>query len=294
MSATAFELASRLARKHAQKGVSELSVSEVSAVAEALNGGLTDLFRALPLVYRTKDLVMSGSPRVVSVQLVADSATLVASVFTANEIGRTVVISGGADGAWHQVGAVNALVLPWAGATGTYSATVYPDALGTLGEQIERVVGDLVLVEGNGCLHRLYQHPENMALGVEDGAQLQLGRPECYFLQALGFASGASMAARVRLYPVPAVAVRVVVKAQYWPARLRATDLTGSVVVPVPPSCVEDLLDLAGFRVALLPGWGAVDYPTCQGLAQMAMGRIRSLASSLSTPSHRVGIPAGW
>lgn len=295
MSITAFQAVSRLARRHAGKGMAELSSAELLAAVEALNGGLVELFRLLPDSYREQDMVFTGLPRAgVSCQMVEGDAQLAAAAFGTEEAGRTIIFDSGGDGAWHQIAGEDRLRLPWLGTTGTHTATIYPDALTGNGGPVERLLEDPVMVESGGTRRRLRLLTEQDRLGWL-GESPKIGTPEYYYLQPAGFADAGASVAWLRLWPIPAVSVRLVARAMWWPRRLLVPDVQGgAVALPVPDAATEDFLDLCGVRLAVIPGWQAIPFQAASNAAAAATGRVRSWTSQIFKPSNRVRTPFGW
>jgi hypothetical protein len=291
---TLFEAAARLARVHAGRGWSELNAGEQLAVVHALNAGLSQFWQVVPSIYRRQPLSLSANERAgVSVSVTAGSADVGAATFTASEIGRTLQFPSGDDGAWHRVGDTSALELAWGGTTGTVSANVLPDSipLDIDGVHVEQILGRPVFIDPSGSRHVLWLRSQEQR---ENDLALHIGRPTHYWTEMRGMASGEASQMVLRLWPCPAGLVRLQVNAEWVPGRLRVADIGAAGRLNVPPSMVDDFLNVAGGHLAGAPGFNLVSLQVSQAAASTAVLNLQMRSPVNSTPYNRVGTPAGW
>lgn len=303
MSITAFEFAARLARRHANKGMADLGAAELTLVADAVNYALTETFRLLPAHYSQREAVFAATPRAVTVGVAADSDTLTSGAFLASEIGASILFTSGGDAAWHQIVATDRLRMPWGGTTGTATAQIYADAprVTDAGIRVERVVRDPWLMQADGHRRKLclLNDGDREAWGWSGGDSTggpRVGTPETYFLEPAGAVDDAENdVSWLRVWPLPAVPVRVLARCEFSPARVRATHLTAPAnLLPVPADCTEQALDLAGERLSAMPGFQVIPWAAQQRIAQQAAQRLSAKPSSLYPPRNRVGTPYGY
>jgi hypothetical protein len=286
---TIVEALSRLANGYCSSRYAGLSAAQQLEGVDALNAGLMELFGLLPDCYKDKALSLSvEAPAALTIQAVSGSAMLAAPAFTEAQVGRTVKASG--DPAEHRVAGASALRDTWLGETGTHDAVVYHDYVYGDVYPFNRLLSEPKLVCGSVELALRKINPENLDLELTRG----VGRPRYYWLEAGGVSQGETVAAAIRLLPLPDVAYRIRVRACYWPRRIKFADVAANAPLPVPDQLADALVQIAGYHTLGLTGWDAMTPSEVVAKADRGRATASTQPAHLSVPTNRVGTPRGY
>lgn len=288
---TIVEAVSRLARHHARRDYSALTVAELADAVQGLNFAMQQLYQQLPVGYRHKTVSMLvPGPRETNIVAFHGATTLQAVAFDEDEFGRTVVTSG--DSIRHRVGGTAELADAWLGATGTHPVTIYGDAVAGSEYPLERLVSAPVILSANGEERTLAHYPPNEH-GCGDIALGSVGEPRVYWLQMVGNSQGLEPVMLIRVLPLPDRPYRMRYVASFGPRRIRVADVETGAPLPVPENFADALLALALVHLASLPGW-TVDVARAREGAAAALQFIQLSRIPLHAAPNRVGTPRGY
>jgi hypothetical protein len=283
----AIALASRLARDFQERNVSELLVDARLEILDAINGGL----QALHSIASDGSKTTLGSiplvaPISVSIAVTNGSADL-EEVFETSYLYRTIRIDG--DSIDNQIVGQSKLLHPYAGSTGTVSATIYCDAV-AMPEPYGEMVGDPRILETGTILRNFRYNPLSRLK--------QVFRPSYYFVEANARNQNTYAPAVIRFDTLPDKAYRLEVEFTFAPARVSFADLLSSGAdVPIRAEHVESyLLPIAR---GILTGSSLWNNPKtradARNDAEAAKSAYRALIPRhLSTPNNRVGTKKGF
>lgn len=279
----------RLARDFGKRSFTDLTADARLEILDAINGALQKLDALAPT--HTKQAQASlylAAPQTVSIGVTNGSSEVTLGSFTTDQYGCTIRIDG--DDIDNQVAGIASLLHPYGGATGTVSATIYSDAV-ALPEPYSSIVGDPTILEtGNPLtLNRL----------VSDSRRAkQTGAPNHYWVEANARNRNPSHPAIIRFYPMPSRSYRLEVDAILAPARVKFSDLlTSGDDLPIRAEHVESyLLPIARAILTDSDFWISADSKaSVRNSAETAESKYSALTpQTLSTPSNRVGTPAGY
>jgi len=135
----------RLARDFNTKSFTELDADARLEILDAINGGLQLLHSlASPDSKITTGSIYIAAPEIVSIGVTQGSAEITGYEFTEDQLYCTIRLDG--DGIDNQIVGEDELLHPYAGTTGTVSATIYHDAT-TVPEPYDEMVGNPRIVE---------------------------------------------------------------------------------------------------------------------------------------------------
>lgn len=286
---TTVEALSRIANQFSTVGYSGLTAQGQQEALHALNSAMRTAFRLLPDHYKDKPLSLPvQAPASVTIAAVNGSATLSASAFSAEQVGRSVVSVG--DDIQHRVAGASALRDAWLGATGSAAATVYHDYVYGTDYPFNRLLDAPALVIGSTETALIEVNP-----GKVDALMLRgVGQPRYYWLESGGISQGGEVIAAIRLLPLPDRAYRLRVKASYWPRRIVYADVSANGTLPIPEVAVEAVVNLAGVHTIGVQGWERMAAQSVILHSQNAEAELGALPRYPGFSRNRVGTPRGW
>lgn len=295
---TTVQLFHRIGRRARGGDFTKLGLAEQGDIAEAANQGLQKLYGALPAYFRemTEGFLLPA-PVAISFAVTVGSAQLASNVFSTDQIGRTVVISG--DPAWNQIIGQNMLLNPYNGSvSGTLNATVYGDAVYSSRYPFERIIGnprfaDLGLgLWGRNELNRINNNRQAFgAIFVQS-----VGLPVYWWVQMLGNSQGSEPLLVLKVSPVPDKAYPINLRMSYWPKRLTMADYDSATTLGVPDQFIEPgLIPLCLQALMSTPIWESKkDDALIDKRGADAEAYLRLQPGQVAAPSNFVGTPAGW
>jgi hypothetical protein len=286
-------LYSRIARRSRNGDYTKLSFMEQQDVADAANAALTQLYDALPSYFKqmTEGFSLPG-PKPITLSVVHNSPELSSSVFTDEQIGRSIVLVG--DPNWNQVIATDRLLNPYMGPTGTANGTLYGDAVYSQRYPLDRIVGNPTFA--------------NPSLGFFTARELircnvpgwpwaqQVGMPRSWWTQTLGNSQGNEPLLVLRVSPAPDQEYVINVRSAYWSKRLLPQDYTDNTIIPVPDQFLESILiPLALQAFMASPAWnpGPDDNRVIER-AQAALQMAKNQYAMPGVPNNRIFTPIGY
>lgn len=247
-------LYSRIARRARTGDFTKLSFMEQQDIAEAANAALSQTYNALPTYFKeiTEGFLFPG-PQPITLSVVQFSSELSSSVFTDEQIGRSVVLQG--DPAWNQVIATNRLLNPYMGPTGITSGTLYGDSVYSQRYPFDRIIGNPTFANLSfGILANQSLTPA--PTGGRWFWQQQVGVPLVWWTQTLGNSQGNEPLLVLRVAPAPQQPYVLDVRMAYWSKRLTPQDYTDNTILPVPDQFLESvLIPLALQAFMSSPAW---------------------------------------
>lgn len=185
-------------------------------ILDAINGGLQKLHAIASHESKiTTASIYLAAPSIVSLGLTNGSATVTGHTFTPDDLYRTIRIDG--DPVDNQIVSESELLHPYAGITGTVSATIYSDAA-TVPEPYDELVGNPFILE----LHReLVPHQPV----IDPFAPRRIGEPEFYHVEANARNQNPPAPSVIRFNSLPTIAYRLSAKFTLAPSRVSFSDL---------------------------------------------------------------------
>ena len=228
---TTLQLLQRLLRNTTQPEMSNAPMDLLLACAEKTNEALEEAAQILAPRYSTTELgFFIPEPVTVEVGATKGSTTITGTTFTEEQIGCTLALSPSNRG--NQVMAPTELLMPVELETGTYSATLYYDAI-RLHRSVIRLASDPHIYSAYGKPSRLTRWEPNsrqrpwMSYRAQDHyffvVDPTTGIPIYYALYPGGdtyLRDGTTPKDLIRIWPLPAVSYQVFVDAEFSPAEI--------------------------------------------------------------------------
>jgi hypothetical protein len=277
MSISTITFYSRLGRRARGGDFTRLALIEQRDLIDAGNSALMQLYNALPTYFKvqTQGFILA-SPVTLSLSVVNGSSTFGSPVFTAAQIGCSIVIPG--DAGWNQIISTTQLLNPYLGPTGTALATIYGDAVYSLTAPLDRVIGNPRYASQPSGLY----YAGNELVRVSSNSQwlfrTSVGRPTAWWLQSL-----------------PDQAYALDIPISFWPLRLTYDDYTANTILPVPDQFIETALIPLGLQALMTtPIWQSQkDEDRIDEAASRAMAFLKSQPAQ-QAPNNRIGTPPGF
>ena len=287
-------LYSRIARRSRTGDFTLLSYMEQQDIAEAANAALAQAYNALPTYFKEiTEGFLFPAPQPITLAVVQFSNQLSSSVFTDEQIGRSVVLQG--DPAWNQVIATDRLLNPYMGPTGTAGGTLYGDAVYSQRYPFDRIIGNPTFANRSlGILANQSLAPANN--GGRWFWQQQVGVPLVWWTQPLGNSQGNEPLLVLRVSPAPNQAYVMDVRMAYWSKRLTPQDYADNTILPVPDQFLETvLIPLALQAFMSSPAWLAKpDDKLIIDRAAAALLFAKNQLGQPGAPSNRIFTPFGF
>ena len=285
----AIALANRLVRDLDEKSLSDVSTDTRLEILDAINGALQKMHAVSPdhTKITTASLYLDAAAAV-SIGVTQGDTEITGATFTADQYGRTIRITG--DSIDNQIAGSSSLLHPYAGATGTVSATIYSDAV-ALPEPYSELVGKPhVLETGN------YLTPHKIRF--VSWQVRNVCEPRFFWMEANAGNRASPAPAIVRFDSLPDRAYRLSVEAMLAPARVAFADL----LAPGPEISVRQehveiyLLPIARGLLTSSALWKDKESRAAAlKSSETAEAKYETLASTtLATPANEVGTPHGF
>lgn len=254
---TTVELAQHLVGFSRVADLSSATPAQKQAIALVMTRAVGEYFNLAPVCHRRTTLSdYRPAAETVSVTLTSGSVTVTGTPFLARQRGCGILFP---DGMWNEIVGPSTLLHPPSQATGTYSCTVYNDALAFDDFQIDRVVTDPEITTTDGTMFllapwsatgsRSVYRPTMLDLlaagdGVPNRRHDGASWPSHYWTEYIGgsIAASGDAAFQFRFWPAPSQAYHVVFDAEILPDTYRASDVTSPATLPVPASNAERIL----------------------------------------------------
>ena len=292
MSYTLVQLATRLARRLKERDIFTMPADDALEILDSVNSSITEFVALAPSIYRLKtDGIHMNlkAPQVIQVGVTQGSTAITG--LSDSLIGNTVMVSG--DPYWNKLVSSNTLEMPYAGTTGTISATVYNDCV-PLPSNFARFAGDPMITETGKHyrgLQRVNEH-ENRFWG-----EPSVGFPNRFVVETGGQAAGGSPFFSIRVLPLPFMPVILKCSMEVRPAQFILSDLVGGgAVLPFADEhIVSILMPMCFSRLVTGPLWPKDSDPkkVDTALAQ-AMRLLGMIATDAGPGLNRIGTPWGY
>jgi hypothetical protein len=293
---TVTQLVYSIGRRARGNDFTKLTLSEQFDVLEAANTALQEIYNSLPAYFKelTEGFLLPA-PTTVTLSPVQGSNQLASSLFTAAEIGRSIVLPG--DSSWNQIigASPDTLLNPYLGPTGTVVSTIYGDAVYSTRYPFDRIVGNPRFAQGaTGLINiELAKAPSQL---LSWPFQQTVGRPLTWWVQPLGNSQGNEPLLVLRVSPAPDQNYAINARMSYWPKLLTQADYDNATTIPVPDQFVnKSLIPIAIEALMSTPTWDKSG-DKAQVLKQAEDGRqfAKNQLGSPSTPANQIGTPLGF
>ena len=302
------QLAQRLLRHTTEPSVSNAPADLLLTALEKTNEALEAAYNILPPRYLE---AMEGfdvlAPEDITLTLTANSKAVSGHTFSADQIGCSLVIT--SDNIVNTVTASDELLLP-AGVSGSVSARLYYDAV-PLTSGIRRLISDPVIAANSQTcsgsrLTRWEPHstrggfnlPWTVGNHVYMLSSYNPGTPTLYFLSGNRSSrprESGQPAAILNLWPMPTVAHRLSVEAQWSPTRLTMSDWTSPVELPIDDRFANYLAAMAEAKMTATRYWSCKELKEDiirQGIAaEIALSQV---PSDFGLPNSLARTPIGY
>jgi hypothetical protein len=283
-----FALVQRLARDLTQTNPLALTAEERQTVQDCINAALQKLHDYAPDHSKTVPVALSlAAPTAITIGVTQGLTTFTGYSITSDDQYCTIRIDG--DGVDNQVIAAGTLLHPYAGTTGTVTATIYHDAI-ALDETYATIVSNPRHLDTNLELGQGH-YPDRHRLAY----RLAVGEPESWLVEANAYGS---VRAIFRVDRLPLALIRLKAKALLAPPRVSFTDtIDATVDIAMRVEHIESyLLPMIRGLLAETSLWRdvltrkrAMDKGDNAALEYNVM-----VPKSLTTPSNTVGTPEGY
>ena len=285
----AIALANRLKRDLDEKSLSDVSSDSRQEILDCINGALQRMHAVAPdhTKITTASLYLDA-PATVTIGVTQGETAITGSTFSSDQYGRTIRVAG--DSIDNQIAGTSSLLHPYAGPTGTVTATVYSDAI-ALPEPYSELVGDPRILETQRTLthHKL----RFVSWQVRNVAE-----PRFYWVEPNAGNRASPAPAVVRFDSLPDHAYRLTVEAMLAPARVAFADM----LAPGPEISIRQehveiyLLPIARGLLTSCELWKNPETKSAAIKAgETAEMKYANLASTtLATPANEVGTPHGF
>lgn len=305
------QLAQRLARNLNVPDVFQLPADAALDVLQAMNGGLSALYRDMPGVYKRTTLSHTvRAPRAVSLTFQAQYSRLVNDdSFVLRDQGCTVRFGNGASD--NVVTGPNSVLDNYLGTDLAVSATIYSDAV-PIQDVIERIIGHVRLYDNSQSAPTTLTRNERLRGGRawrrrqgDDWAEeyyptdcglSEVGRPIFYYFEPMGVSQKAEPEFLIRLAPLPDIDYTIRLEAELSTQRLVFADLSVARQIAVTDAHIDDILiPLCEAELITSPFWRDKDVAKAVIDRQTkAKEQKKLIPSEIAPTSNHVGTPAGF
>jgi hypothetical protein len=292
----AIALANRLSRDLSEKSLHDLTADVHLTLLDAINGGLQALHALAP--HESKATVASlhlAPPAALTLGVTQGSAAITGHEFTADQLYCTIRLDG--DGIDNQVISQTELLHPYAGPTGTVSATVHADAV-IVPEPYDELVGNPWILETRRELQSIAPGALQMGYWGDHARQRDIGEPRFYHLEPNARNQNPPAPSVIRFDTLPETGYRMQARFTLAPARVAFTDIiTEGGEVPLRAEHVESyLLPIARGILSTSALWANPEMrASAQAAAKDAEQRYSMLVPrTLSTPRNTARTKPGF
>lgn len=283
-----FALVQRLARDLTQTNPLALTAEERQTVQDCINAALQKLHDYAPDHSKAIPISLSlAAPTNISIGVSEGMNTFTGYSITSDDQYCTIRIDG--DGVDNQVIADGTLLYPYAGTTGTVTATIYHDAI-ALDETYAAIISNPRYLDTNVELGQGFI-PDRYRLAY----RLAIGDPESWIVEENAYSSARAV---FRVDRLPTGLIRLKAKALLAPPRVSFTDTIGTTAdIAMRVEHIESyLLPMIRGLLAETSLWRdvltrkrAMDKGDNAALEYSVM-----VPKSLTTPANTVGTPIGY
>jgi len=289
------QLCHRIGRRARGGDFTKLSLSEMTDVMTAVNGGLQRLYNVLPAYFKemTQGFVMPAPLSITNVGVTQYGKFITGHVFTAAQFGQSVQLDG--DSQWNQIIGTDELLNPYMGTTGTVNGTVYGNAIYSETYPFDRVIGDPAYA--NQSQTPLFQ--QMMVPGSASAAWLfnqAVGWPQTWWPQVFGNSQGKKPIMVLRFAPAPSQATAINVRLSFWPKRVTLADYDANIELTVPDQFIESaLIPICLQEFMVSPAWQTRgDEARIDDLGTKAEIFARNQLGQVGSPSNQIYCPSGF
>jgi hypothetical protein len=291
-------LISRTMRDLKESSLAQLTAESRLEILDAVNGSLQELHDLAPPHSKIRDHAFyAHGPMTITLNVTQGSTTVGGDAIPADRRHCTIRLYG--DAVDNQVRGSTELFHPYAGPTGTVSATVYSDAL-AVPELIDEVIDDhLWLLETRERVTKdSSRRGETFITGRIPGRAKRIARPQNWWMESDARNANPESPALIRLDTLPDSSYRMQARVSLAPGRISFVDmLTDVASVPMRPQHVESyLLPLVRARMTTSSMWRDPEIKkSVEDKASEAKAAYANLIpQTISTQANRVGTPFGF
>ncbi len=307
---TTVELAQHLLSVTALNDVATAPAREKQDLALVMTQAVATYFALAPAIYRRTAISRRlEAPETMSIDLENGSNVVADDPFLNSARGCSLELP---NGQWNEIVAPGLLLHDWTGESGSYSVTIYPDALAVDDFLIEKLVSH---PEATLASSRSYQlHPmvansravrlpyaveTGSAYGTPEKRREKDPTPTHYWPEYVGGSLQSELDAvfQMRVWPIPTQAWQMSFDAEILPLTYRVAHLTDPSALPVPDAHAQRLLvPLAKGLLAdtRLLDRDAVPYQALKSAQARAEDAIAMLPPVFTPQPQYIGTPAGW
>lgn len=295
------------------RDVGEAQAADAQELALVMSQAVEEWFALAPAHYKKTLLTQrQEEPETLSVQVVADSVTVVGAPFPTGKRGSTIFL--GSDPRPNEVVAPNTLLYPYSGESGTVTGTLYHNCVAFPDFLIERVCTHPVVVTamGNGySLTPLAHNARAFSLPITPAEYAapsesiiwtdKAATPKHYWMEAIGGSHQVDVDGvfQLKMWPLPLTEFVVQFDAEVLPLAYRIDSLLTPSALPIADSVAHRTL------IPLARGWLANSpifdeerhgrkHSSLLDAAESARVAIRQLAATWIASDQRVGTPFGY
>lgn len=286
MKAIAF--ANRLMRDLKEKSLPDLTADARQEMLDAINGSIQILDSVAPAHSKiTTGSIPLSPPETIEIGVTTDSTEVTGIQFIESQFYRTIRIDG--DDIDNQIISATELLHPYAGETGTVSATIYCDAV-SIPEPYSELVGDPRILDTDTLLVNSSQQCSQR--------KKQTCRPRFYHVEANARNRNPSAPSVIRFDSFPDKRYRIQSQFIMAPARITFADmLSKGEDIPFRAEHVEShLLPIARGILTSSSLWRDKETKKeARDASTAALISYESLVNqTLSTPRNFIGTKPGW
>lgn len=244
---TTAEIARRSTRHLSVKDPDDMEPSQAIELVDAINEGVNRFFELAPDIYKRTTLSeLLNGPVSRSVSVTEDDDEIgVDSSFLSSERGRAIAIPG--DPTMNEIVGTRQMLRPYRGATGTYMATIYSDAVAFRDFKIERIMTAPRIVDTNSVLLDS-EHQKSRTVAADawyrrTTAEGVIGDPKFFKLLYVGgtIATGTEDAVMImQLDPIPGRKLTIEMDVAIRAVNYGITALSAATEMPIHSSVSPD------------------------------------------------------
>lgn len=297
---TTVQVAQRLLRYLRVKDLALLSGDDALHLLDAMNSGIQQFYALAPSIYKQTTLsgVLRGAQNAI---LEVTFGSPVFGGYTAPALSRGWTIRIDGDDNDNEIVAENGLLDDYMGETGSRSATLWGDCL-QLNTVIDRLTSDPKLETGD-VLSKDDEYRQWGGFVFPDGwgghrglRSRSIGRPRCYWIEAVGQSQAGDPAFLLRVDTLPDRDYRVRIDGELAPRKVVFSDLSTPVVLAVDDALVESIvIPICVAELSDSPLWqNPENKKDVAARAEKALRLIGLLSPVISMPRNRICTPKGY